>query len=191
VHSKKIVDTVKKIEGVQVHNVSDRVILQHLGGKISLKNKVTVDTRDTLSMAYTSGVGVGCEDIAEDKQKAQSLTIKQISIAVVTDGSAVLGLGNIGPEAAMPVMEGKAMLFKEFGKIDAYPICLDTQDVDEIVNAVKWIAPGFGGINLEDIGAPRCFEVGQRRMEDLGIPGFRDYRHGSGSVTLEATIKAM
>lgn len=191
VHSKKIVDTVKKIDGVQVHNVSDRVFLLHLGGKISLKNKVPVDTRDTLSMAYTPGVGRVCEDIAEDKQKAQSLTIKQNSIAVVTDGSAVLGLGNIGPEAAMPVMEGKAMLFKEFGKIDAYPICLDTQDVDEIVNAVKWIAPGFGGINLEDIGAPRCFEVEQRLKEELDIPVFHDDQHGTAIVTLAATINAL
>src|SRR5699024_9700983 len=191
VHSKKIVDTVKKIEGVQVHNVSDRVFLLHMGGKISLKNKVPVDTRDTLSMAYTPGLGRVFEDIATDTQKAQSLTIKQNSIAVVTDGSAVLGLGNIGPEAAMPVMEGKAMLFKEFGKIDAYPICLDTQDVDEIVNAVKWIAPGFGGINLEDIGAPRCFEVEQRLKEELDIPVFHDDQHGTAIVTLAATINAL
>src|SRR5699024_1115170 len=132
-----------------------------------------------------------CEAIAEKKEKAHSLTIKQNSVAVVSDGSAVLGLGNIGPEAAMPVMEGKAMLFKEFADIDAYPICLDTQDVDEIVNAVKWMSPGFGGINLEDISAPRCFEIEQRLKEELDIPVFHDDQHGTAVVTLAATINAL
>ncbi|HLR76568.1 MAG TPA: NAD-dependent malic enzyme [Balneolaceae bacterium] len=191
VHSKKIVEAVKKIDGVQVHNVSDRVFLLHLGGKISIKNKVPIDTRDALSMAYTPGVGRVSEDIAKNKEKAHSLTIKQNAVAVVSDGSAVLGLGNIGPEAAMPVMEGKAMLFKEFADIDAYPICLDTQNADEIVNAVKWISPGFGGINLEDISAPRCFEVEQKLKEELDIPVFHDDQHGTAIVTLAATINAL
>ncbi|HLR33659.1 MAG TPA: NAD-dependent malic enzyme [Fodinibius sp.] len=190
-HSKAIVATVKEIDGVKVHNVSDRVFLLHLGGKIRIENKVPVDTRDALSMAYTPGVGRVCEAIAEKKEKAQSLTIKQNSVAVVSDGSAVLGLGNIGPEAAMPVMEGKAMLFKEFADIDAYPICLDTQDADEIVNAVKWMSPGFGGINLEDISAPRCFEIEQRLKEELNIPVFHDDQHGTAVVTLAATINAL
>lgn len=190
-HSKAIVEAVKKVEGVKVHNVSDRVFLLHLGGKIRIKNKVPVDTRDSLSMAYTPGVGRVCEAIAEDKEKAHTLTIKQNNVAVVSDGSAVLGLGNIGPEAAMPVMEGKAMLFKEFADIDAYPICLETQDVDEIVSAVKWMAPGFGGINLEDIGAPRCFEIEQRLKEILDVPVFHDDQHGTAVVALAATINAL
>ena len=190
-HSKDIVKAVKKIEGIKVRNVSDRVFLLHIGGKIRIENKVPVDTRDSLSMAYTPGVGRVCRAIANDKDKAHTLTIKQNSVAVVSDGSAVLGLGNIGPEAAMPVMEGKAMLFKEFADIDAYPICLDTQDVDEIVSAVKWMAPGFGGINLEDIGAPRCFEIERRLKEELDVPVFHDDQHGTAVVTLAATINAL
>lgn len=190
-HKKTIVKKIKEIQGVRVHHVSDRVFLLHLGGKINIQNKVPVDTRDTLSMAYTPGVGRVCEDIAKNKDKVRSLTIKQNSVAVVTDGSAVLGLGNIGPEAAMPVMEGKAMLYKEFADIDAYPICLDTQEVDEIVKAVKWMTPGFGGINLEDIGAPRCFEVERRLKEELDIPVFHDDQHGTAIVTLAATINAL
>jgi len=190
-HSKDIVSAIKKIEGVKVRNVSDRVFLLHLGGKINIENKVPVDTRDTLSMAYTPGVGRVCQAIAEDKEKAHTLTIKQNSVAVVSDGSAVLGLGNIGPEAAMPVMEGKAMLFKEFGDVDAYPICLDTQEVDEIVQAVQWISPGFGGINLEDIGAPRCFEIEERLKEALDIPVFHDDQHGTAIVAMAATINAL
>lgn len=190
-HSQAIVKAIKKIDGIKVRNVSDRVFLLHLGGKIQIKNKVPVDTRDTLSMAYTPGVGRVCQAIAEEKEKAHTLTIKQNSVAVVSDGSAVLGLGNIGPEAAMPVMEGKAMLFKEFGKVDAYPICLDTQDVDEIVRAVELIAPGFGGINLEDIGAPQCFEVEQRLKESLDIPVFHDDQHGTAVVAMAATINAL
>lgn len=190
-HSKEIVNAVKKIEGIKVRNVSDRVFLMHLGGKISIENKVPVNTRDALSMAYTPGVGRVCQAIAEDKEKAHTLTIKQNSVAVVSDGSAVLGLGNIGPEAAMPVMEGKAMLFKEFADVDAYPICLDTQDTEEIINAVKWIAPGFGGINLEDISAPRCFEIERRLKEMLDIPVFHDDQHGTAVVTHAATINAL
>lgn len=191
IHSKAIVEAVKKIDGVQVHHVSDRVFLMHLGGKISIKNKIPVDTRDALSMAYTPGVGRVCQSIAQNKDKVHSLTIKQNSVAVVSDGSAVLGLGNIGPEAAMPVMEGKAMLFKEFANIDAYPICLDTQDVEEVIKAVKWISPGFGGINLEDISAPRCFEIERRLKEELNIPVFHDDQHGTAIVTLAATINAL
>lgn len=190
-HSKSIVDAVKKIDGIKVRNVSDRVFLLHLGGKIRIENKVPVNTRDALSMAYTPGVGRVCEAIAEDKEKAHTLTIKQNSVAVVSDGSAVLGLGNIGPEAAMPVMEGKAMLFKEFANVDAYPICLDTQDTEEIISAVRWIAPGFGGINLEDISAPRCFEIEERLKRELDIPVFHDDQHGTAVVTLAATINAM
>jgi len=191
IHSKEIVNAVKKIDGIKVRNVSDRVFLMHLGGKISIENKVPVNTRDALSMAYTPGVGRVCQAIAEDKEKAHTLTIKQNSVAVVSDGSAVLGLGNIGPEAAMPVMEGKAMLFKEFADVDAYPICLDTQDTEEIISAVKWIAPGFGGINLEDISAPRCFEIERRLKEMLDIPVFHDDQHGTAVVTHAATINAL
>ena len=189
--AKKIVSEIKKIKGIQVRNVSDRVFLLHLGGKIRIQNKVPVDTRDALSMAYTPGVGRVCRAIAEDKEKANTLTIKQNSVAVVSDGSAVLGLGNIGPEAAMPVMEGKAMLFKEFADIDAYPICLNTQNVDEIIKAVEWISPGFGGINLEDISAPRCFEIEDRLKESLDIPVFHDDQHGTAVVVMAATINAL
>lgn len=190
-HSTTIVKAIKKIDGIQVRNVSDRVFLLHLGGKIRIQNKVPVDTRDALSMAYTPGVGRVCQAIAKDKEKAHTLTIKQNSVAVVSDGSAVLGLGNIGPEAAMPVMEGKAMLFKEFADVDAYPICLNTQDVDEIVKAVEWMSPGFGGINLEDISAPRCFEIEQRLKESLDIPVFHDDQHGTAVVVMAATINAL
>ncbi len=189
--SKNIVEAVKKIDGIKVRNVSDRVFLLHLGGKIRIENKVPVDTRDALSMAYTPGVGRVCEAIAKDKEKVYTLTIKQNSVAVVTDGSAVLGLGNIGPEAAMPVMEGKAMLFKEFADIDAYPVCLDTQKVEEIVSAVKWMAPGFGAVNLEDISSPRCFEIERRLKKELDIPIFHDDQHGTAVVTLAATINAL
>lgn len=190
-HSRAIVQAVKKIDGVKVRNVSDRVFLLHLGGKIQIQNKVPVNTRDALSMAYTPGVGRVCQAIAEDREKAHTLTIKQNSVAVVSDGSAVLGLGNIGPEAAMPVMEGKAMLFKEFADVDAYPICLQTQDVDEIISAVQWMSPGFGGINLEDISAPRCFEIEDRLKKALDIPVFHDDQHGTAVVTLAATINSL
>ena len=190
-HAKAIIAANKKIKGVTVSNISDRVFLMHLGGKICIQNKVPLTTRDALSMAYTPGVARVCMAIAEDKGKANTLTIKHNSVAVVSDGSAVLGLGNIGPEAAMPVMEGKAMLFKEFGNIDAYPICLRTQKVDEIVAAVKWISTGFGGINLEDISAPRCFEIEQRLKQELDIPVFHDDQHGTAIVVLAAARNAL
>ncbi|MGM0506533.1 MAG: NAD-dependent malic enzyme [Bacteroidota bacterium] len=189
-HAQSIVEAVRKIDGVRVHNVSDRVFLMHLGGKIRIQNKMPVDTRDTLSMAYTPGVGRVCRAIANDKEKANTLTIKGNSVAVVSDGSAVLGLGNIGPEAAMPVMEGKAMLFKEFADVDAYPICLDTQNTEEIIQAVKWISPGFGAINLEDISAPRCFEIEDRLRQELDIPVFHDDQHGTAVVVLAAVMNA-
>jgi malate dehydrogenase (oxaloacetate-decarboxylating) len=190
-HAHKIVEAIKRIKGVTVLNVSDRVFLMHLGGKIRIQNKIPLTTRDALSMAYTPGVARVCLAIAEDKRKASTLTIKHNSVAVVSDGSAVLGLGNIGPEAAMPVMEGKAMLFKEFGDIDAYPICLQTQDTEEIIQAVKWISTGFGGINLEDISAPRCFEIEERLKEELDIPVFHDDQHGTAVVVLAAALNAL
>jgi malate dehydrogenase (oxaloacetate-decarboxylating) len=190
-HAEAILKAVRKIKGITVRHVSDRVFLMHLGGKIRIQNKVPVNTRDALSMAYTPGVARVCLAIAEDKRKARTLTIKHNSVAVVSDGSRVLGLGNIGPEAAMPVMEGKAMLFKEFADIDAYPICLGTQNADEIVSAVKWISPGFGAINLEDISSPRCFEVEQRLKAELDIPVFHDDQHGTAVVTLAATFNAL
>jgi malate dehydrogenase (oxaloacetate-decarboxylating) len=190
-HAKIILKAVKKIRGVEVIHTSDRVFLMHLGGKIRIQNKVPVTTRDALSMAYTPGVARVCQAIAEDKAKVRTLTIKHNSVAVVSDGSAVLGLGNIGPEAAMPVMEGKAMLFKEFADIDAYPICLRTQDPDEIVLAVKWISTGFGAINLEDISAPRCFEIERRLKQELDIPVFHDDQHGTAIVVLAAALNAL
>jgi malate dehydrogenase (oxaloacetate-decarboxylating) len=190
-HAKAIVDAVKKIPGVTVHNVSDRVFLLHLGGKIAIQNKIPVNTRDALSMAYTPGVARVCMAIAEDQRKAATLTIKSNAVAVVSDGSAVLGLGNIGPFAAMPVMEGKAMLFKEFADIDAYPICLRTQDTEEIISAVKWMSPGFGAVNLEDISAPRCFEIEERLRDELDIPVFHDDQHGTAIVVLAATLNSL
>jgi len=190
-HARKIIDAIRRIEGVTVINVSDRVFLMHLGGKIRIQNKIPLTTRDALSMAYTPGVARVCLAIAADKRKAGTLTIKHNSVAVVSDGSAVLGLGNIGPEAAMPVMEGKAMLFKEFGDIDAYPICLQTQDTEEIIQAVRWISTGFGGINLEDISAPRCFEIEERLKQELNIPVFHDDQHGTAVVVLAAALNAL
>ena len=163
----------------------------HLGGKIEMQSKVPVKTRDDLSMAYTPGVARICQAIAADRELAWNLTIKQNTVAVVSDGTAVLGLGDIGPEAAMPVMEGKALLFKEFGGVDAWPLCLDTKDTDEIVAIVKAIAPGFGGINLEDISAPRCFEIEQRLRAELDIPVFHDDQHGTAIVVLAALINAL
>jgi malate dehydrogenase (oxaloacetate-decarboxylating) len=189
-HMEVIVQAIRKLKEVTVANISDQVFLLHLGGKISIQNKVQLTTRDTLSMAYTPGVARVCSAIAEQPDKAWQLTIKGNSIAVVSDGSAVLGLGNIGPEAAMPVMEGKAMLFKEFAGIDAYPICLRTQDTEEIINAVAHLSVGFGGINLEDISAPRCFEIEQRLQERLDIPVFHDDQHGTAVVVLAALLNA-
>ena len=190
-HGEQIVAAINGVDGVDVVNVSDRTFLMHLGGKISVVSKVPLHTRADLSMAYTPGVARVCEAIHQDPEKAFTLTIKKNTIAVVTDGTAVLGLGDIGPFAAMPVMEGKAMLFKEFAGVDAFPICLDTKDPDEIVRAVKAIAPGFGGINLEDISAPRCFEIEDRLREELDIPVFHDDQHGTAVVVLAALINAL
>jgi malate dehydrogenase (oxaloacetate-decarboxylating) len=189
-HGQRIVDAVRGLPGVRIVNVSDRTFLMHLGGKIEVQNKVPVKTRDDLSMAYTPGVARVCMAIAQDADKARALTIKQNAVAVVTDGTAVLGLGNIGPRAAMPVMEGKAMLFKEFAGIDAWPLCLDTTDTDEIIAIVKAIAPGFGGINLEDIAAPRCFEIEGRLRRELDIPVFHDDQHGTAVVVLAGLLNA-
>jgi len=190
-HSDKIVESIKKTPGVEFVNFSDRTFLVHLGGKISIRNRIPVKTRDDLSMAYTPGVARICMEIYQDPEDAYKLTTKGNTVAVVTDGTAVLGLGNIGPKAAMPVMEGKAMLFKEFADIDAWPICLDTTDTEEIIRIVKAIAPGFGGINLEDIAAPRCFEIEQRLREELEIPVFHDDQHGTAVVTTAALINAL
>ncbi len=190
-HQEELVSSLRRLANVKVVNVSDRVFLLHLGGKLAIRNKVPLTTRDTLSMAYTPGVARVCEAIAADARKAWQLTIKSNSVAVVSDGTAVLGLGDIGPAAAMPVMEGKAMLFKEFGGIDAYPICLSTKEPDEIVQAVKHLSVGFGGINLEDISAPRCFEIERRLQEQLDIPVFHDDQHGTAVVVLAALLNAL
>ena len=190
-HAQEIVAALSGIEGVEVHRVSDRTFLLHLGGKIAVAPKVPLKTRDDLSMAYTPGVGRVSLAIAAKPEDVTRLTIKGNSVAVVTDGSAVLGLGNIGPGAALPVMEGKAALFKRFGDIDAWPICLDTQDVEEIVATVRHISPGFGGINLEDISAPRCFEIEQRLRAELDIPVFHDDQHGTAIVVLAALTNAL
>jgi malate dehydrogenase (oxaloacetate-decarboxylating) len=190
-HSQELVAAVSGVEGVTVHKVSDRTFLLHLGGKISVQSKVPLRTRDDLSMAYTPGVGRVSMAIHDNPEDVRKLTIKGNSVAVVTDGSAVLGLGNIGPGAAMPVMEGKAALFKRFADIDAWPICLASQDTDEIVKAVEMIAPGFGGINLEDIAAPRCFEIEARLRESLDIPVFHDDQHGTAIVVLAALTNAL
>jgi malate dehydrogenase (oxaloacetate-decarboxylating) len=190
-HADRIVEGLKTLEGVVVHKVSDRTFLMHLGGTIEMASKHPIRSRDDLSMVYTPGVARVCEAIAENPEDARRLTVKRNSVAVVTDGSAVLGLGNIGPAAALPVMEGKAALFKRFGGIDAWPLCLDTQDVDQIVEIVRAIAPGFAGINLEDISAPRCFEVEARLREILDIPVFHDDQHGTAIVVLAALENAL
>jgi malate dehydrogenase (oxaloacetate-decarboxylating) len=190
-HSERLVDAVSHVEGVEVYRVSDRTFLLHIGGKIEVQSKVPLKTRDDLSMAYTPGVGRVSLALANNPEDVSRLTIKGNSVAVVTDGSAVLGLGNIGPGAALPVMEGKAALFKRFANIDAWPICLASQDTDEIVRAVEMIAPGFGGINLEDIAAPRCFEVERRLRESLDIPVFHDDQHGTAIVVLAALTNAL
>jgi malate dehydrogenase (oxaloacetate-decarboxylating) len=190
-HEKQIAAAVGKLPGVKVVNVSDRTFLMHLGGKITVNSKTPIRTRTVLSMVYTPGVARVCMAIHEDPSKAHQLTIKKNAVAVITDGSAVLGLGNIGPAAAMPVMEGKAALFKEFAGVDAFPICLDTQDSDEIVRTAKAIAPGFGGINLEDISAPRCFEIEERLQKEVDIPVFHDDQHGTAVVVLAALLNAL
>jgi len=190
-HAESLVTALAGIPGVSVHKVSDRTFLLHLGGKIEMRSKVPLRNRDDLSMAYTPGVARVSLALAANPEDARRLTIKRNSVAVVTDGSAVLGLGNIGPYAALPVMEGKAALFKRFAGIDAWPICLDTQDTDEIVRTVAAIAPGFGGINLEDISAPRCFEVERRLRAMLDIPVFHDDQHGTAIVVLAALTNAL
>ena len=190
-HAYQIVSELKSLEGVVVGKVSDRTFLAHLGGKLTIESKLPIRNRDDLSLIYTPGVARICEAIAKDPSDARRLTIKRNTIAVVSDGSAVLGLGNIGPLAALPVMEGKAALFKRFANIDAFPICLDTQDVDEIVKTVKAISPVFAGINLEDISAPRCFEVEERLRAELDIPVFHDDQHGTAIVCLAALSNAL
>jgi malate dehydrogenase (oxaloacetate-decarboxylating) len=190
-HADALTAAVEALEGAHVRAMSDRTLLLHLGGVLQVASKVPLRTRDDLSMAYTPGVARVCEAIRRDPQAARNLTIRRNAVAVVTDGSAVLGLGNIGPEAALPVMEGKAILFKRFANVDAWPICLATQDVEEIVRAVELIAPVFGGINLEDIAAPRCFEVEARLRERLAIPVFHDDQHGTAIVVLAALRNAL
>ena len=190
-HAQQIMSRLKHVAGVRVANISDRTFLMHLGGKIEIRNKIPIRTRDDLSMAYTPGVARVCLAIRDDRERVFSLTVKQNTVAVVTDGTAVLGLGDIGPEAALPVMEGKAMLFKEFAGVDAFPLCLATKDVDKIVETVKLVAPVFGGINLEDIAAPRCFEVEERLRKDLDIPVFHDDQHGTAVVVLAALLNAL
>ncbi|CAN5271540.1 malate oxidoreductase [soil metagenome] len=190
-HGQKIVDDVGNLPEVRVINVSDRTFLVHLGGKIEVNPRLQIRTRDDLSMVYTPGVARVCRAIHQDPERAFNLTIKRNTVAVVTDGTAVLGLGDIGPAAAMPVMEGKAALFKEFAGVDAFPICLDTKDVDEIVAVVRNIAPGFGGINLEDISAPRCFEIEERLKREIEIPVFHDDQHGTAIVVLAALINSL
>ncbi|MCH8222881.1 MAG: hypothetical protein IH868_05660 [Chloroflexi bacterium] len=190
-HGNVIIEAVRKIAGVKVINVSDPTFLAHLQGKIEVHSRVPVETRNDLSMAYTPGVGRVCMAIYDQPEAVWTLTSKAHTVAVVTDGTAVLGLGDIGPEAAMPVMEGKAVLFKEFGGVDAWPICLNTKDPDEIVSIVKAISPGFGGINLEDISAPRCFEIEERLKKELDIPVFHDDQHGTAVVVLAGLINAL
>ena len=189
-HARAVADAVDAVEGARVLEVTDRTFALHLGGKIEQHNKQPLRTRDDLSMAYTPGVARVCQVIADDPDKAFEYTIKRNTVAVVSDGTAVLGLGDIGPAAAMPVMEGKAMLFKEFAGVDAFPICLDSRDPDAIVEAVKLVAPSFGGINLEDISAPRCFDIEELLKDELDIPVFHDDQHGTAVVVLAALLNA-
>jgi malate dehydrogenase (oxaloacetate-decarboxylating) len=186
-----ITEAVKNMEGVRLVNISDRTFLLHLGGKIETQPKTPIQNRDDLSRVYTPDVARVCMAIHEEPDKAYSLTVKRNTVAVVSDGSAVLGLGNIGPYAAMPVMEGKSMLFKQFAGVDSFPICLNTQDTEEIIAAVKAIAPAFGGINLEDISSPRCFEIEERLRRELDIPVFHDDQHGTAVVLYAALINAL
>ena len=190
-HADEIVEAMRAVHGVEIGKVSDRTFLVHLGGKLKIESKVPIRNRDDLSLIYTPGVARVCTAIAENPADARRLTIKRNTVAVVTDGSAVLGLGNIGPLAALPVMEGKAALFKRFADIDAFPICLDTQDTEEIIRTVKAISPVFAGINLEDISAPRCFEIEARLRERLDIPVFHDDQHGTAVVVLAALRNAL
>lgn len=190
-HAEQILELLTRLEGVRVHNVSDDTFLMHIGGKLEVTSKVPLKTRADLSMAYTPGVARVCMAIHQDPKVSHSLTIRKNCIAIVSDGSAVLGLGNIGAEAAMPVMEGKAILFKEFGGVDAFPICLDTRDPEEIIKACKWIAPTFGGINLEDISSPRCVQIEERLKQELSIPVFHDDQHGTAVVVLAGLMNAL
>jgi malate dehydrogenase (oxaloacetate-decarboxylating) len=190
-HWRRILSAIGSLPGAEVIDTTDRTFLLHVGGKIEQHNKHPLKTRDDLSMAYTPGVARVCTAIKDDPDKAFQYTIKRNTVAVVSDGTAVLGLGDIGPAAAMPVMEGKACLFKEFAGVDAFPICLDTKDTDEIVRAVTLIAPSFGGINLEDISAPRCFEIEERLKRDLEIPVFHDDQHGTAVVVMAALLNAV
>jgi len=190
-HGEQIIEAIRDIDGVEILHVSDRTFLMHLGGKIEVVSKTPLRTRADLSMAYTPGVARVCQAIHDDPEKAFTLTIKKNTVAIVTDGTAVLGLGDLGPAAALPVMEGKAMLFKEFAGVDAFPICLSTKDPDEIVRTIKAISTAFGGINLEDISAPRCFEIEDRLKEELDIPVFHDDQHGTAVVVLAALINAL
>ena len=190
-HAQNIHSALSAHDGLTVRKISDRTFLLHLGGKIEVNSKVPLKTRDDLSRAYTPGVARISQAIVDDPSDVRRLTMKRNTVAVVTDGSAVLGLGNIGPAAALPVMEGKAALFKRFANVDAWPVCLDTQDVDEIVRTVQLIAPVYGGINLEDISAPRCFEVERRLRELLDIPVFHDDQHGTAIVVLAALRNAL
>ena len=190
-HGQGVVEAVGELPEVEVVNVSDRTFLMHLGGKIEVRSKLKIRTRDDLSMVYTPGVARVCRAIHDDPERAFNLTIKRNTVAVVSDGTAVLGLGDIGPGAAMPVMEGKAALFKQFANVDAFPICLDTKDTEEIIATVKHLAPAFGGINLEDISAPRCFEIEERLKKDLDIPVFHDDQHGTAVVVLAALINSL
>ncbi|MBD0342278.1 MAG: NAD-dependent malic enzyme, partial [Microcoleus sp. Co-bin12] len=190
-HSEEIVQAVKGLPDIKVIDVYDRTFNLHRGGKISVESKISLKRQSDLAMAYTPGVGRICTAIANDPQQVYNLTIKNNTVAIVTDGSAVLGLGNLGPAAALPVMEGKAMLFKEFAGIDAFPICLNTQDTEEIIRTVQNIAPVFGGVNLEDISSPRCFEIEAKLRETLDIPIFHDDQHGTAIVSLAALINAL
>jgi len=190
-HAETIFQAVKALPDIKVLNVYDRTFNLHRGGKISIASRIPLKSVSDLAMAYTPGVGRICNAIAQNPEEVYNLTIKQNTVAIVTDGSAVLGLGNLGPEAALPVMEGKAMLFKEFAGIDAFPICLATQDTDQIIETVKNIAPVFGGVNLEDIAAPRCFEIEARLRQELDIPVFHDDQHGTAIVTLAALFNSL
>nr|MBA3528418.1 NAD-dependent malic enzyme [Propionibacteriaceae bacterium] len=190
-HASRVSAAVDALDGVQVRKVSDRTFLMHLGGKLSVEPKVELRTRDDLSRAYTPGVARVCLAIAANPADARRLTIKRNTVAVVTDGTAVLGLGNIGAAAALPVMEGKAALFKRFAGVDAWPVCLDTTDTEEIISIVKALAPVYGGVNLEEIAAPRCFEIERRLRDELDIPVFHDVQHGTAIVVLAALINAL
>ncbi|MGG4471186.1 NAD-dependent malic enzyme [Paenibacillus alvei] len=190
-HGQKVVSKISELAGVHIVNVSDSTFLLHLGGKIEMKTKVRIKNRDDLSRVYTPGVAAVSEAIHADPSKVYSLTMKSNTVAIVTDGTAVLGLGDIGPEAAMPVMEGKAMLFKQLANVDAFPICLDTKDTEEIIQIVKALSPTFGGINLEDIASPRCFEIEQRLKKELNIPVFHDDQHGTAVAIYAGLLNAL